>query len=388
MGKSQKEAVSFDARVVAAGAETALAAVKEAGANAESLVQAWTTAGNAAAVLEVSEHGEGAVRKAARRALGILKSRQVPIPEPRRHTSFANEPGTELLEAWMMAPDSSGMQLFAVSSRPASGRHRAAFVYLHGNQGVARVENATLSQTQLKEYFAKVLPGAGYGATKVPVEWARFRIADARRAHREHGLAEPLGLTTAKTLIDPVPGDPPPHPFDEEGFEMSQEDAADLAKGSALLHNVPEFRGWLPTNASMQELLVNVGSKLAPGETPEPGVVTTHLLAEVEAATDRFFTPDLRTEILRRMKDSAISLLAREGEQRALEVAATMQVIGACGLVTNPPRAVPFLKGFFDKAVAMMVAQGNGRLRIPVANPGLAEGAPAVEAAPVEASPA
>jgi hypothetical protein len=56
-----------------------------------------------------------------------------------------------------------------------------------------------------------------------------------------------------------------------------------------------------------------------------------------------------------------------------------MKVIEQCGLVTNPPREVPFLKGFFDKAVATMIAQSGGRLRIPVPNPasGAAPSAPA-----------
>lgn len=375
MSKTQKSEVAFEDRLLHVGAEGAVAAVAEAGPAAAQLIERWTAASNAAAILEVSERGEGVPRKAARRALGILRSRKVPIPPLRRVATIARPSTEEIVEAWMMAPDSSGMQLFALSSRPASGRHKVVFVYLHGAQGVARVENSVLSQSQLKDYFAKILPGAGYGATKVPAPWARYRIADARRAHRERNLPEPLGLTTAASLLDPVPAEAPTHPFDEEGFELSAEDAADLAKGSAQLHNVPEFRGWLPTNASMQEVLIHVGEKLTPGETPEPGVVTTHLLAEVEAATDRFFTPDVREEVLRRMKDSALSVFAREGEQRALEVAATMQVISQCGLVTNPPREMPFLKGFFDKAVAMMVAQGNGRLRIPMAS-----GGPAVDA--------
>jgi hypothetical protein len=116
----------------------------------------------------------------------------------------------------------------------------------------------------------------------------------------------------------------------------------------------------------MQELLVNVGSKLTPGETPDPQVVTNHLQSEVSAATDRFFSPEVREELVRRMKDSALSALARDGEQKALEIAAAMKTIQKCGLVTDPPRDVPFLKAFFDKAVALMLAQSGGRLRIPV----------------------
>lgn len=366
MSKKAGSGETFEPRLVAVAADGALAAISEAGAQAEGLVQAWLDAGNAGAVAEIAERGSGAARKAARRGMNVLRARGVTIPERRRVATIGGGGDTETVEAWMMAPDSGGMQLFAITSRAPAGRYRATFVFLHGSLGVARIDNANMSQSQLREYFSKVLPGAGYGAIPVPVPWARFRIADARRIQKDRKLAEPLGFTTAAPLLEPVPSEPPSHPFDEEGFELAEDDAAELAKGSAALHNVPEFRSWLPTNAAMQELLANVGEKLSPGETPDPGVVTGHLRAEVEAATDRFFSPEVRGELVRRMKDSALSALARDGEQRALEIVATMKMIQNCGLVTNPPRDVPFLKSFFDKAVALMLAQGGGRLRIPV----------------------
>jgi len=374
MAKNEKTQTSFDEKVLKTTAEEALTAVKNAGSRAEDLVQAWVNAANAAAVQEISERGDGAIRKAARRGLNILRARRVEIPPLRRVATLPES--EELLEGWMMAPDSSGMQLFAVSARAPSGRYRVAFVFLHGAQGIARVENSSMSQSQLKEYFAKVLPGAGYTATRVPVPWARFRVAEARRIHRERGFPEPLGFTTAEPLLGKAPIEAAPHPFDDEGFELADDDAAELAKGSGLLHNVPEFRSWLPSTESMQEMLIQVGQKLTPGETPEPSVVTDHLRTETEAATDRFFSPEVRTEFLRRMKDSALSALARDGEQRALEIAAAMKIIERCGLVTNPPRDVPFLRAFFDKAVAMMLAQGGGKLRIPVPTAGLSPAAP------------
>lgn len=377
MPKKSSGSPAFEERFLRATADGALSAIAEVGARAESLVQAWTEAGNAAAVLEVSERGQGAARKAARRALNVLRSRHVEIPVLHRVATLGGEVAPDVLEAWMMAPDSSGMQLFAVASRSPLGRSRVVFVFLHGAQGVARVENATMSQSQLKDYFAKVLPGSGYSATKVPVEWARFRIAAARRVHKDRGLPEPMGFATAASLLEPVSQEPPVHPFEEEGLEMADEDAVEMAAQSGLLHNIPEFRTWLPSNAAIEEMLAAVGQKLTPGEAPEPGALAEHLKAETEAATDRFFSPETREEIVRRMKDSALSALAREGEQRALEIAAVIKVIEKCGLITNPPREVPFLKAFFDKAVAVMAAQGGGRLRIPV---------PAVMNAPQESA--
>ena len=66
------------------------------------------------------------------------------------------------------------------------------------------------------------------------------------------------------------------------------------------------------------------------------------------------------------MKDSALSIVAREGENRALDVVATLRAIENRGLITDPPREVPFLRAFFDKAIAVLAAQGGGQLRIPV----------------------
>jgi hypothetical protein len=388
MSKNDKTKPAFDEQSLRAGADSALAALKGAGARAEDLIDAWRDAPNAEAIVAASEHGEGPGRKAARRALNVLRSRGVAIPEQKRVAALVAKSAPEVVEAWMMAPDSTGMQLFAVTAHAPSGRHRATFVFLHRGQGVARIENATMSQSQLKDYLGKLLPGAGYGATAVPAPWARWAIAEARRVHRERGLPEPLGFTTAASLLEPVPGEAPEHPFDAEGLELADEDALEVAKASGKLHNIPEFRSWLPANPALQELLGKVGEQLKMGETPEPGVVTELLRTEADAATDRFFSPDVREELLERMKDSALSVLGREGEQRALEVVAAMKAIAKCGLVTDPPRDVPFLKAFFDKAIAMMIAEGGGRIRIPVSGkPGEAS-SPEAPAAPDAAPPA
>jgi hypothetical protein len=168
-------------------------------------------------------------------------------------------------------------------------------------------------------------------------------------------------------LLEPVAGPPPPHPFDEEGLELAEEDAREMAKESATLHGLPEFRGWFPTRASVEEMLFKVGETVTPGEQPDPEDVKKKLEAEVVSATDRYFSPERRADLVRAMKDSALSVLSREGEQKALELAAVIKSIESCGLITDPPHEIGFLKGFFDKAVSLLLAQGGGSLRIPIA---------------------
>jgi hypothetical protein len=308
---------------------------------------------------------EGAARKAARRGLNVLKSRGVATPEQRRVGTIAATEA-EIFEGWMMAPDPTVTQLFALTARAGTGRMRTCFVVLHPQRGVARVDNAALSKTQLHDSFDRALPNAGFDPVQVPIAWARHRVADARRAAKARGVPEPLGFSSAASLLYPLPESAPPHPLDEEGLELTAEDAKELAKGSASLHLVPEFRGWLPSNAAVQQLLYELGQKLGPSpEGREPDAVRKHLAEEVAAATDRFFSPELREELLGRMKDAALSVLSRD-EQQALLVVATMKAVASAGLVTDPPRDIPFLRGFFDKAVGMLIAQNGGRLKIPV----------------------
>jgi hypothetical protein len=171
-------------------------------------------------------------------------------------------------------------------------------------------------------------------------------------------------------LLEPVPSEPPSHPFDDEGLELSDEDARDLVKASAKLHELPEFRPWFPAREAIDELLVKLGERLEPGgEQPDPQQAAERLQEEIRAATDRYFSPQRRDQLVSAMKDAALGVLQRDGEVRALEVVAAMKVIENAGLITNPPHEVPFLRAFFDKAVAVLLAQGGGSLRVPVRQP-------------------
>jgi hypothetical protein len=113
-------------------------------------------------------------------------------------------------------------------------------------------------------------------------------------------------------------------------------------------------------------MLAKVGEHLSPDVQPEQSELSALIEAQIKDATDRLFSPQLREQLVRTMKDSALSILAREGEARTLEVVAAMKRISAAGLITDPPHEIGFLRAFFDKALAILLAQGQGRLNIPV----------------------
>jgi hypothetical protein len=364
-------ASSFDEKLLSSSATDALQHLGQAGAKAPELVEAWVKAGNAAAVAEAAERAEGAARKAARRGLNVLKARGIAVPEPARISAVAGEKPPEQTEAFLLAPDSMGNVLLVVATRSLTSRGKVAFVYLNDDQGVHRVDVGELSQSQLKDALAKALPGARYKAVSVPVDWARRRIADARGRHAQSNVPEPLGFSRAKELLQPVPAEPIAHPFDNEGLELSLEDATEMVKTSAQLHNVAELAGWFPEKGAVDELFAFIGKNLSekghdPAQEPPAEALRDAMSEEIAAATDRYFTPERRARLHVSLKDAALSALAREGEATALQIAALAKVVAEAGLITNPPREVPFLRGYFEKAVSLLAMQNQGRIRIPV----------------------
>lgn len=373
--QQNKPSATLAAADVSASATDALAALTRAGEQAVALVEAWVKGGNAAAVDVAAESGEGAARKAARRGLNVLKARGIAVPSAPRVTNVRGEKEAEIEEALMLAPDSGGSICLVITSRSPTSRAHSVFVFLHDDFGIHRVNVGDLSQSQLKEALARALPGAEYRPVKVPVSWARARIAAARKAHAARGVPEPLGFASAASLLEPAPSEVEEHPFDGEGFELGEEDAQDLAKNSHGLHLLPEFRGWFPPKPVVDEMLLKVGETLTAGSEPAPEELQKALEEELKSATDRYFTPERREQLARMMKDSALSVLAREGEVRTLEVVATMKNIRDAGLITNPPHEVGFLRAFFDKAISALAYQDGGKLRIP-----MPQGAPLAEA--------
>ncbi len=377
---------SFDPSLISVAGDGAIEALDRAGDNAAQLIDQWKTAANAAALVEAAEHAPANLRKLARRALSILKSRGVAIPEKARVSSLRVAPVDSKVEAYALPPDAAGGIVVVLAARTPTRRYRTAFVYLHDEMGIRRVEAGEQSQTQLRDAMSRLVPGGAVRPVSVPVDWVRYRVAKARAQHQTHGIPQPLGLTTAASLLEPVPTEAPPHPLDAQHLEPTEADIAAPRLGSASLHRLPEFRAWLPSREAVDEMLARVGEGITPGQEPSQEQLSALVESAVVAMTDRFFSPQLRETLVSTMKDSTLSVLAREGRSSAIEVICAMRAISECGLITNPAHEVGFLRGFFDKAVAVLLAQGQGSLRIPIRQH-TAAAAPDAPAAGEEQSP-
>lgn len=372
---------SFDAKLLDASASEAAEALKTAGDRAEALIQAWIAKPNAAAIDEIAS-SESPHRKAARRAIGVLKSRGIKIPERKAAPAPAHAPALTY-EAWFLPPDPAGVSTITIGSHSTGERWFVVDVRLHEIAGLIEVSPGEATGSSIREAFKRTKAGRGMAPTAVPVEWARWRVADARKKNATSGLVMPLGLESAAPLLEPVPETERSNPLSD--LKLEDNDVDPRAKLSATLHNEPEFRGWLPEASMMQELLSKVGEKIGPDPSNVPPEKVNELFeSEMASATDRFFTPDVRKVIANRMTDCAISVLARAGKERALDVLATAEASKRAGLITSPPSEIPFLKGFFQKGLAVMASSTGGKISIPVPNQ---PGAPGAPSAPADGNP-
>ena len=381
--KNEAAATPFDAATLAVGADGALSAANDAGERAAALVEAWVQAKNAAAVAAVAENDKAqpAARKAARRGLNVLKSRGVAIPERRQITRVAGDP-VEGYDAWFVPPDGAGTFMVVLAARRKSGKHYVVHTTMREEVGLLDVRALEMSRSQLRASFDESARRMGYPPVVVPVDWARARVAAARASNAKSGAILPLGLDSHADVLGPAPDKAPPHPIDQAKLDIPA--AATVVANSADLHREPELGAWLPAGPAVQELLLEVGQKLsaAGGAEPDPKKIDDAVREALDNMTDRFFGPEMREHLAGRMKDAAISILARTGRERAAEVMGTASAVVAAGLITSPPHEIPFLRGFFQKALAILASQQGGQLSIPV--PVAQEGA---EAAPAGAEP-
>jgi len=360
--KNEKsKAPQFDAAAIEATEQTALSVLQQAD-DAQGLIDAWVAKQNVDALNAIAS-ADTKFRKPARRALAVLKSRGVKLPEPKPVAAPA--PAPQLVhEAWFLVPDPSGVSVITIGSHTSGERWSVVDVQVHEVAGVIDVSPGEATGSSIRNAFQTTRSRRGIMPTPVPVEWARWRIAQARKRNAKSGLVIPLGMTSAASLLDPVPEQEPASPL--AGLDVTDKDL-DRAKTSAALHNEPEFRGWLPDPRMMQELLGKVGERLGPDPNQQPAdKVNEYFEQEINAATDRFFNPEVRGVIADRMKDCAISVLARLGKERALDVLATAEASKRAGLITSPPSEIPFLKSFFQKGLAVMAANSGGRISIPI----------------------
>ncbi|MBM4373510.1 MAG: hypothetical protein FJ095_00380 [Deltaproteobacteria bacterium] len=335
----------------------------------EALVQAWLDAGNTAAIARIAARDDApsSSRKAARRALNVLKARGVslevtPVVTPKH----VDEPSDCV--ASFIPPDGNGTTFYSFSQRLPGGRFRVADVMVNEATGVVHASLGHLAGKHIRRWKARVEESFGLPPIPVPLEWARHAVAEGRRRNEAAKQIVPLAFDSCLVLAGPAPADQPTHPVaDLLAKQATDEERAAAVLDSDKLHAEPEFAAWVAERSALSELVSKVGERLTGAEAEDRAAVDKALDEETSAATDRWFSPERREQVAVRLCDTAVAVRVRRGDDAARRILALAEAIRRAGLVTNPPRDFPFLRAFFQKGVARM-ARENQRVGAPPAN--------------------
>ncbi|MBL8742487.1 MAG: hypothetical protein JNK04_15365 [Myxococcales bacterium] len=355
--------VMLDQAWLSATSATAEQALKDAGPAAEALVDAWLKSSNVEAIAAASssEALSGAARKAAKRAAGVLKSRGVALPQVAAAPAAAARPAEdEVIEATFSPPDGRGTMSFTIAKRRGGERAHIAEIIVREGAGIVNAVSGWMSRSQIKEAHQRIADANGVAPAPVSPEWVRWRVDQALKENAKSGQLVPLGLERCKDLLDPLPASEPTHPTADLEADLGD------ATVESNLHAEPEFRAWVPEARAIDELVQKVGAKLSGDEGKDPTKVDEILKEEVKLAADRYFTPEQRALLSRRMRDIAITIRQRAGEARAKDVLRAAKAIENAGLISSPPSDIEFLRFFFQKGIAFRAQQGGGQLRVPV----------------------
>lgn len=359
--------IVLDPAWLSASADGAVEALKSAGAAVDALVDAWLVAKNIDAIgaAAASSDLSGPARRAAKRAASVLKSRGVAVPDKPVAAAVATRPSEEeVVEATFNPPDSRGSSSVTIAKRRGGERAHIVEIVMREGVGVVNAVSGWMSRSQIKEAHQRIAESTGIAPAHVPADWVRFRVQRALEDNAKSGQLVPLGLERCKELLEPAVVEAPPHPSAdlEAGLE------AEGATAPASLHNEPEFRGWFPDLREVEDVVRRLGEKLNAEDAKDQAKVDEILKEEMKLATDRYFTPEQRANLARRMRDSVLTIRARSGEERAKDVLRAVKAIENAGLITSPPSDIEFLRTFFQKGIAMLAQRTGGQLRVPVAN--------------------
>jgi len=360
---------AFDDKTLDVAYEGALAIVAKTPSDKhEALVAAWVARRNAGAIAAVAQKDDApsTARKAARRAVGVLKSRGIAVPERSTVAALVQKPSFTM-EARVLFPDGRGAQLWWIAKISSTGGTDVVEITTADRGGIVNLQRGNPSAGNLRQLLQSWVGRTGRAPTEVPLEFARHRIALARRFSEQHKQVLPMGIDAAKELLEPAPKEAK-HPIDAEELALPTDEAAVKARleKSMHLHEEPEFGSWLPEDPAAVAFLENINERVTKLETKEQEKIDATVREAIDEAADAYFSEDRKALYVARLRDAAWSLYRAGLVDRTIDALLVANAIAKAGVISDRPSEIAFVRGMFLKLLA--VAQQRAGAMAPKGN--------------------
>ncbi len=341
-----REAAARAARMVHGIARAKAEDLKELpAALALAVLRAAAAAGRADLLASAVNHPSKEVAKDGKRALYLLRSRGVEVPEARRAAPPAPaSPAEPPLPCFASVVDGSGERaLWIARAVPGKGIEVAQAI-LSDIRGLRQLQLGMLGRKEYRQFSKDILArGRALGVGEIPAAEAKGLAAEARKLNDAAGAEVPAGADGWLARIGPgtPPADPaelfPPLPAEEERRALAE---------SGGLTNLPLLRGWLPDEEELRRLAAKLDEIAASTLFLDERQRAEAARGAIAQSAAGWLDPTRRRLVAARLHEVAGHLVRAGDPAHAHRAAACARAL----LADASPSQIPFVIGLFDKA--------------------------------------
>jgi hypothetical protein len=312
---------------------------------ATAIARAALTSGRVDLLGALAGHAGKDVVKEAKRALHVLRTRGVAVPEPARSPVPPPAPAAEApLAALASAVDGQGERVvWLPRSQPGKGIEVGQAV-VSDERGLLELRVGFLSRKEWRAFVKDLLErGARMGVLEVPRAHAHAWIAVARARNEESGQRVPEGADLWLHALGPA--QPPPDPA--AGLPpLSPEAEREALAASGKLHDLPLLAHWLADESFLRTIAAKLDEVQVSPLYLDEAQRSAQMQRILADAVDGYLDEARRPRLAARLTAVGAHLAARGDEAHAQAAVAAARAIAAGA----PGATIPFVRGLVEKA--------------------------------------
>jgi hypothetical protein len=288
---------------------------------------------------------EKGVAKEAKRALHVLRTRGVSVPEPQRAPAPPPPPiAEEVFPSYASTVDGQGERAVWIARNVPGRGVEVGQAVVSDVLGLVELQVGVLGR---KEYrtFGKEIGERGHamGVAELDPAHARALVAEARRRNDGSGRPAPEGADAWLARIGP--GTPAPDPATSLPPLPDEEERRALAACGGL-HALPMLRGWLADEGSLRALATRLDELAAAAGPSEDAERAGRLDRAISEAVEAWLDGPCRQRLSSRLFTVGVHMTRMGLADGAAQAAAAARALAA-GL---PGRDIPFARAMVEKA--------------------------------------
>lgn len=283
--------------------------------------------------------------KEAKRALHVLRTRGVAVPEaPRAAPPPPPPPAEEVFPAYASSVDGQGERAIWIARNVPGRGVEVGQAVISDVHGLVELQVGVLGRKEYRTFGREIGErGQAMGVGEIDPAHARAIVAEARRRNSPTGRPVPEGADAWLARIGP--GSPPPEP--EQALPALGDDAEQRAlETSGALHDLPMLKGWLADEPMLRALAVKLDALAAEAGRLGADEAARQSSQAVADAIEAWLDPDCRRRLSGRLLAVALHLHGLGLSEASSRAAAAARALSR-GL---PGRDVPFARLLVEKA--------------------------------------